>query len=641
MDETYIPAKTVAELSAPHPPGTRHAAMFKIAFPLLGNGLPKEAVFATLRQKFPDPDKTDKEIHDVIQWVMDHHPTPSGYGAQSNGNGRSRHFVPLERRFVPVTPPEPPQSPQELTKALINGASVLEADWAERSPIRVWDAENHAALLMEHLYGPAEFVNVVTEYTVAKTKDGSEKANPQGSGKIMTRDQWLERFSTGPAPRSKAGAWVRPNPTKESGTGKEGAIKDCDVASHRFLLLESDLLSIDEQLSVYARLPLPVAALICSGGDSIHAWLKIDARDDAQYEVITERIYSVMEPLGFDRSNKNPSRLSRLPGVKRTIGARGEGQQYLIFLDPDPKPLNLDLLEAIARPTPGLILGSFMGPRMKEFIKPKPKPFTLEFFEGQDKRAFMDGFYFRESEVTLWSGVSGHGKSTMLGTVMCHLMAEKTPIFICSLEHRLESLCVMNVRIALGHDPSDDNIDKFTRLFGPLYSAADLVGSIKPERLLDMMRGANAKHGAKHFFIDSLMRIEGLEEEYPLQGAFLTALTKVAMDTFGHVHLVAHPRKLDEKMRVGKMDVKGSIALSQGAFNMVAMRRNLEKDEMKEKGATAYELSKVYDAEFVVEKQNASGWRGAFRLSFDPYTRQFKRFNPTDAKPPIVIDDEG
>jgi hypothetical protein len=51
--EAYIPRKTIDELSASHQEGSRHAAMIKIAMSLIGNGLPDEAVFATLRSKFP------------------------------------------------------------------------------------------------------------------------------------------------------------------------------------------------------------------------------------------------------------------------------------------------------------------------------------------------------------------------------------------------------------------------------------------------------------------------------------------------------------------------------------------------------------------------------------------------------------
>jgi hypothetical protein len=38
-----------------------------------------------------------------------------------------------------------------------------------------------------------------------------------------------------------------------------------------------------------------------------------------------------------DTKNKNPARLSRLPGVVRQIGANGDGRQRLFYLNPQPE----------------------------------------------------------------------------------------------------------------------------------------------------------------------------------------------------------------------------------------------------------------------------------------------------------------
>ena len=67
------------------------------------------------------------------------------------------------------------------------------------------------------------------------------------------------------------------------------------------------------------ELELPIAAMVYSGGKSIHAIVKIEAGDYAEYKKRVEYLYKVCDKNGLkvDTQNKNPSRLSRMPGVIR------------------------------------------------------------------------------------------------------------------------------------------------------------------------------------------------------------------------------------------------------------------------------------------------------------------------------------
>jgi hypothetical protein len=78
----------------------------------------------------------------------------------------------------------------------------------------------------------------------------------------------------------------------------------------------------------------PIAALIDSGGKSIHAWLKVDAIDAADWEakVEGELFARFLVPCGVDSSCKNESRLSRMPGHFRTEKKRW---QKIIYLNPN------------------------------------------------------------------------------------------------------------------------------------------------------------------------------------------------------------------------------------------------------------------------------------------------------------------
>jgi RecA-family ATPase len=90
------------------------------------------------------------------------------------------------------------------------------------------------------------------------------------------------------------------------------------------------------QLSFYGKLRLPIAALYASGGRSIHCLVKMDCADAGEYREQVARILKMLAPYGFDAANKNPSRLSRLPGASREIGANENGEQRLLYLNPEP-----------------------------------------------------------------------------------------------------------------------------------------------------------------------------------------------------------------------------------------------------------------------------------------------------------------
>lgn len=110
------------------------------------------------------------------------------------------------------------------------------------------------------------------------------------------------------------GAWIRFNPLDGRGVG------NANVTEYRYALIESDELPIEKQLPMISAMNLPCAAIVSSAGKSVHAIVRIDAGHDYDlYRKRVERLYAYCRHHGFepDTQNKNPSRLSRLPGVTR------------------------------------------------------------------------------------------------------------------------------------------------------------------------------------------------------------------------------------------------------------------------------------------------------------------------------------
>lgn len=113
------------------------------------------------------------------------------------------------------------------------------------------------------------------------------------------------------------GTYIRVNPMKRDG------MKDADVTAYRHALVEFDAMDQDEQVAKMSASGAPITALIHSGGKSIHAWVRVDAKDAGEYARRVEQLYRLFP--GVDTSNRNPSRFARLPGVRR----RGSVQKLL------------------------------------------------------------------------------------------------------------------------------------------------------------------------------------------------------------------------------------------------------------------------------------------------------------------------
>lgn len=111
----------------------------------------------------------------------------------------------------------------------------------------------------------------------------------------------------------KGGAWIRINPLDGKG------VKNENVADFRYTLIESDSLPLETQNEILRKLELPIAALVYSGGKSLHAIVHVDAKNYEEYRQRVDFLYKICQKNGFviDSGNRNPSRLSRLPGIYR------------------------------------------------------------------------------------------------------------------------------------------------------------------------------------------------------------------------------------------------------------------------------------------------------------------------------------
>lgn len=198
---------------------------------------------------------------------------------------------------------------------------------------------------------------------------------------------------------------------------------------------------------------------------------------------------------------------------------------------------------------------------------------------------YEDCFEFRRGELTVWTGINGHGKSLMLNQILLGLMQQGEGACVFSGEMPPAELARRLIRQAAGcARPTIAYIDAIGAWVRERMWLFNVQGSAGIDRLLEVFAYASRRYGIGHFVIDSLMMTDVPEDgsgAFTAQKAAVQKLKAFAGRYRAHVHLVAHPRKAkDESAAPGKLDVSGSSKITDGADNMFSVW-----SAMKDEGA--------------------------------------------------------
>ncbi len=221
---------------------------------------------------------------------------------------------------------------------------------------------------LETLFKPEDIVGFATQVKL----DNNGKLKPINTNLALKASAFIDQLRCasdisdviGPY-RADCGAWIRMNPLDGKGQS------DRNVSAYRYVLIESDELPKVDQERIYRKYELPIAALVDSAGKSVHAVVRIDAPDEQEYRRRVNYLFRFLELRGFpvDNANKNPSRLSRMPGVPRNgvtqellatnIGKHtwSEWLEYAEELALLPEPIRLCDVETPPPKPPELIRG--------------------------------------------------------------------------------------------------------------------------------------------------------------------------------------------------------------------------------------------------------------------------------------------
>jgi len=230
---------------------------------------------------------------------------------------------------------------------------------------------------------------------------------------------------------------------------------------------------------------------------------------------------------------------------------------------------------------------------------------------------------FRPSELTVWTGWSGHGKSQLLNYLAFHGMRGGEKFCIASMEMPARRNLQRMVRQAAGLAyPSRGYIDAILKSLAGKLWIYNQVGSAKTAEMLETFRYAAKRYGVTHFIVDSLAKLGMAEDDYNGQKQAMEALVGFAHEMDVHVHLVAHPRKADDEDRApGKLDVRGGAILTDLADNVITVWRNKPKEKTVAKGET--ERDHESDVHMLISKQRLTGEEGKIPLWFDRPSSQY------------------
>lgn len=239
---------------------------------------------------------------------------------------------------------------------------------------------------------------------------------------------------------------------------------------------------------------------------------------------------------------------------------------------------------------------------------------------------------FRAGELTVWTGKRGEGKSTILGQIMLEaidqghkvcaysgeLNAVRFKAWISAQAAGPDLLETMQdpdtgTNVYLVPEPASKLIDEWWDRKFYLYDLG-ISSAHDEDSILNEFEYAARCLACDVFLVDNIMtaRLNADKEYYRAQSAFTRRLSEFCKSTNSHVHLVAHPRKVERGKAVSDNDdVGGSGDVTNLADNVITVCR------LAEPGADGR------DTELGVLKARENGVLGKVPLCFDQASRRF------------------
>lgn len=226
---------------------------------------------------------------------------------------------------------------------------------------------------------------------ICRAINDGDRERPDGAGETRTREEWIELFKGDGLAKwqgDAVGVYCSINPN--NGKSRKAA----DITKWRHCLVEFDESTLDEQWAFLKKAGLPTSCIIRSGGRSLHGWVRVDAESEPEYRERVDFIYKHLAHAKPDVANKDPGRLSRLPGAVRT----STGQKQELVECGAPTLTYLQWKE-------WTVYGDIPEPYSWEQL--------MNFKEEADPTTLLGRRWICRGGSALWVGSSGLGKSVL------------------------------------------------------------------------------------------------------------------------------------------------------------------------------------------------------------------------------------
>ena len=254
--------------------------------------------------------------------------------------------------------------------------------------------------------------------------------------------------------------------------------------------------------------------------------------------------------------------------------------------------------------------------------------------------------------VTIWTGLTNAGKTTVMTMIAKKTIEQGERIFFFNGEQTKEDfknnlyiqasskkdLIRKQYRNSIVYDTfvKEEKARELEKIYGNKIYIYNNEVERDINSLLYAMEELRKEQKIRVFFLDNFMQIDIKSENvFQEQTNIMEKLRTFAVNKKVHIHLVAHPRKIERfQVRLSLYDIAGSSNLSNKAYNIISiMRMDKIKNDNKEKEKLERELLELnYDLntiDTVLEIIKTKGQNHKSNLVALKYDRELRTFEPS------------
>ena len=243
-----------------------------------------------------------------------------------------------------------------------------------------------------------------------------------------------------------------------------------------------------------------------------------------------------------------------------------------------------------------------------------------------------DHVRLRVGEVSVWAGINGHKKSTIISQVALHI-SQIVPVGIASFEMKLEDTAYMMCKQAGAVDrPTPEFAKDFMKWSDDKIFLYRALGGVKPLEAIGAI-SAMADAGCKLVVLDNL-QFCGVTEDIEKERLFVNQLVGLSDALKIHIAVVHHVRKPstggDEYVPT-RFDVRGGGTIVDQAHllficwhNKAKVQVQMQKEKGFDVGDRGEKLLEQADFKLIVAKQRHAPFEGVIPL-WEGKGQTFKR----------------